>query len=1371
MLSDFINASASGVGKVSPAATSTGTVGTATANRCLVSTTVSENGTLINCADGEKHGESYSKEMLKMRATYQGIGWNFTSDWAMQETESYPYNKAQTAPPVITSDITSGTVMLRGKCISGGRVFVEIGDDMFEADCEGTSWSMRVNPLRSGEIIRINAISPDLSPSYLVIETVKYPGAGTEENPYLVYTVFDFKNIGGEGYYKLMNDLDLSDEKNWTPIGKLKPSVSNIDGDNHTIKGLTVNLGTASYAGLFSNMRNATIKNLNIENANITGGNYAAILCGSMVNVSVENCNLNGEVNGKNYVGAITGSGSGLKVKTSSADVTIVGTTNVGGVAGSLINGSEVYGFNMHANVTGAQNVGGICGNISEDGTIKSTSVAGEITATATNAIVGGIAGINLGTIEDCFATADVQATETSNDGYLGGIVGQNKGVIEKCYSSGELSGQRRAAGISGYNIGASATTKGCVAANDRIRMSGENPIAMRVVGGSSDGAPYPEISDNYASASMMLSFNDVPQDIYDDPYNGLGKPSSTLKERSTYENLGWDFASTWRISGDALPQLVATSNGGGNATGYDNYLTIDPINAYGGDELDFVVNLHNRDDISAFQFDICLPTGITLILDEDGEPIIDRGDRLHRSHSIDYRIYPNGEMRVLIASMSNALINGTDGEVCHIALKVNEHIVNGTYNIMLKNVFLTDDKATNIVGPVTLAPVGILNDWMETSDIKGMCGKNTTLAVSMNNRSEISGFQFDMLIPEGLTIAKNAIGEPDITFGDRSSQPRHEILMKTRADGTTRFIVHSMENNLFDGHNGVAFTVNFDIADAVKPGQYPIEFTNVYLVAPNATSVKAPDFISMLTVDPKKTKGDVNRDGIINTADLSGTTMLLLGKNDDNIDFYCADLDDNNVINAIDFNAEGQLILDSRYNIKQKVAAKISSDDFEKTPNFYVFIEPFTIKPGEEKEIKIMMHNPESPVTNSQFDLFLPEGLDCGLFDDPLDENDFFMECGSRANKRKHTTLGANRQPNGEVRYLIASLTLVEFTGTYGDILIITIKADENVRPGTYSAFMDWMFASDKVASSYMAEKYEFSITVEGEQPETLALRGRIDEDAEEEFNAYLSKNGDITSLDLTGIIGTHSQTPVKFYSANPNMLIFKSKDANIGNTVNVVDEDMNAVEIVLSDGHPFNTELEFTTDRISYSREMTKDKLESIMLPFELNKASIPTKINVFKKYDNDTKRFIFDEDPDNEQLAENTPAIFLSPIDGTLNITANNVSVLPDKNRESAEKYTFKGNYTRMTAPEQWYHPTGKKSFEKVETLMPFRAYAIADETIPELTHSNDGSSGVNAVGFDACSECVIYNLQGIRVRAKIEKLPKGMYIINGKKVAIK
>ncbi len=511
-------------------------------NKAFNKSIIVSNQGVIDVTDDESgsDGMGVSATTLKLKATYVAMGWDFADTWAIQETECYPYFKTQTAPPVITSDVVSGATTISGNCVNGATVILEIDGVKQQKVFGGSSFSFSVEPLQAGHEVRVSAKAEGKEQSYYVTQTVSYLGKGTEADPYQVYTAADLTCAYLKGYYKLMNDIDLSDYINqysptegWQSIGRDGSETIHFDGDGHKISGLWCN-STRDNTGLFSCFADGSIKNLTVETASgkqVKGGNNTGILIGKMINGTITNCRVSGTVADGTPVGGIVGLLDGGKISLSQANVTI--------------------------NTTGKTSyVGGLVGDITS-GEIDQCVTLGTLTATGTESYVGGLVGKNSATVTNCYSNANVNSSYNA-----AGLIAYNYGLVYKCYATGNLFSNNYGAGVIGYNDGSSAVVKNCVAMNNKIDVTYESQSAQgggygqRIIGGIKNSAPAPEMN-NYALKTMQVSVNDLPQMVYDDIMNGVAKAGTELLKQATYQELGWSFTDVWSIAeGDSYPSL-----------------------------------------------------------------------------------------------------------------------------------------------------------------------------------------------------------------------------------------------------------------------------------------------------------------------------------------------------------------------------------------------------------------------------------------------------------------------------------------------------------------------------------------------------------------------------------------------------------------------------------------------------------------------------------------------------------------------------------------------------------------------------------------------------------------------------------------------
>lgn len=751
-----INASTSDVGRIYGIQSSgvIGASGTQEENKSWNKTVVMKAGVAQEIEDGEQNGTGVSETTLKLKATYVGAGWDFTDTWAIQETECFPYFKWQTAPPVITSNVASQATTISGKSVDGGTVYLDIdGEQVQQTTASGNDWSFTVSPLQAGQEVRVYAVSDDKVQSYYTTAIVSYLGSGTEADPYQVYTPADLTMVYQKGYYKLMNDIDLTEWINtnsptegWQSVGREGSQMTQFDGDGHKVTGLWSN-SNRDNTGLFALLSNATIKNLTVEVADgkqVKGGANTGILIGKLINGTIENCHVSGALSDGTPVGGIVGMLDGGKISLCQADLAVSTT------------GANAY-------------VGGIAGESS--GEIDQCVTLGSINATGSSTNAAGIAGKNSGKVTNSYSSMKITSAYCA-----AGVVGYNYGTVDKCYAYGDLKSMNYAAGVVGYNDGTNAKVSNCAAMNNKLDVTYESQsgqsggYGQRILGGMKNNAPSPEMN-NYALNTMQVSVNDVPQKVYDDLMNGVAKTFAVLTSSSAYKGLGWDFSSVWDIeSGKGYPYLKAIGNvteapatlysliymvdgeeyktvqlAEGDAitpeanptkdgytfsgwseipetmpahdvtvTGtftevidpndtdvsqYDNVVFFEKAEAFAGKPLTLSLKMNNTQEITGVQCDIYLPEGMTFAKDEDGYYLAELSTErttTAKTNIFDAVLQSDGALRILASSTKSAAFSGNSGEVATIIINVSENMADGDYPIVIKSIELSDKSGNN---------------------------------------------------------------------------------------------------------------------------------------------------------------------------------------------------------------------------------------------------------------------------------------------------------------------------------------------------------------------------------------------------------------------------------------------------------------------------------------------------------------------------------------------------------------------------------------------------------------------------------------------------------------------------------------------------
>ena len=276
-------------------------------------------------------------------------------------------------------------------------------------------------------------VLPTLINSLHAQTAVAPSGTGTSGDAYQITTLNNLywvtQNSGSWGaYFEQTADIDASTSSGWDggsgflPIGSSGTNFSgNYDGQGYAIDGLTINRSSTFGVGLFGYTDGATISNLGVTNANITGNGYVGGFVGYAENSTISDCYSTGAVTGNSFgVGGFVGINDGTSTIStcySTCSASSSGNQQVGGFVGRnrfYADGSTIQ--NCYAR-----------GAADSDGTLYG----------------GGFAGINNsgGTIINCYSTGTVDATDGGGNPNEVGFSGGNNDTITDCFWDTQTSG------------------------------------------------------------------------------------------------------------------------------------------------------------------------------------------------------------------------------------------------------------------------------------------------------------------------------------------------------------------------------------------------------------------------------------------------------------------------------------------------------------------------------------------------------------------------------------------------------------------------------------------------------------------------------------------------------------------------------------------------------------------------------------------------------------------------------------------------------------------------------------------------------------------------------------------------------------------
>lgn len=273
-------------------------------------------------------------------------------------------------------------------------------------------------------------------------------GTGKEENWVDINTVEDLQKLANtkDGKelaknYRLGRSLDLNGIE-IDGIGSVSaPFTGVFDGQNHVISNVKISRSD-DCTGFFNAIKGATVKNLKLKGANISGTSRVGGLVGYAM-VELDKNNMSG--NEANLIGNCTVTG---KV-TGTADK----NTNTGSTGGLVGENGGAYDkdtlFSIYSavdkchadvEVTGKYKTGGLIGD--NKGNVTKSYALGNVTGTTTT---GGFVGDNDGNIYDCHSEGAV-----NGNGHTGGFAGYSAGEIKTAYSLGNVTGSEYTGGFAG---------------------------------------------------------------------------------------------------------------------------------------------------------------------------------------------------------------------------------------------------------------------------------------------------------------------------------------------------------------------------------------------------------------------------------------------------------------------------------------------------------------------------------------------------------------------------------------------------------------------------------------------------------------------------------------------------------------------------------------------------------------------------------------------------------------------------------------------------------------------------------------------------------------------------------------------------------
>lgn len=247
-------------------------------------------------------------------------------------------------------------------------------------------------------------------------------------------------------------------------------------------------------------------------------------------------------------------------------------------------------------------------------------------------------------------------------------------------------------------------------------------------------------------------------------------------------------------------------------------------------------------------------------------------------------------------------------------------------------------------------------------SEVEFFKGLDMKLPIFMLNDDDITAFQCDIYLPEGLRLKMNEDEDYNITLSERATSS-HSVATSDQADGSIRVAVYSSKSKPFRENIGELFTLDLEYVEGATDPQL-VEIRNIYLSTADEREFNPNNISSVVTIKDY-TLGDVNNDGIIELYDAAYISQYLRKDNPWDFTFPAADTDADGKISIGDLVGVLNIVLGNGI-------VPPTDDDENQTAN------TLSIKDFEgyrTQSVPVSLVNKDR-ITAYQCDIHLPEGL-----------------------------------------------------------------------------------------------------------------------------------------------------------------------------------------------------------------------------------------------------------------------------------------------------------------------------------------------------------------------------------------------------------
>ena len=377
-----------------------------------------------------------------------------------------------------------------------------------------------------------------------------------------------------------------------------------------------------------------------------------------------------------------------------------------------------------------------------------------------------------------------------------------------------------------------------------------------------------------------------------------------------------------------------------------------------------------------------------------------------------------------------------------------------GDYEITVSGGEAQNYDFTYVAGTLTIEPTA--GRQLFASNITAYKGKQVEMPVSLTNEQTIAGFQFDLKLPTGISVAKSG-NSYLASLTSRASGL--DISVSKLESGDYRFVAFSNEANNISGNSGEVLTITLDIPQTVTIGESTITIKNVVLTAivnEASQSVYADNATSTLSVQ-NFTLGDTNGDGFINVTDVAGIVTHVSGQAQTNFNEIAADVNNDGLVDASDVTAEINTV-----KANANVGTGVSSGKL-------LYGNALSAYKGKQIVLPIVLENTQA-MAGYQFDLQLPAGVSLATDGAALTE------------RATGLTLYSNTLATNQYRFVVVSTAGNTIATGDGAVMNLTLNVTDDAANGANTIAISNVILTAKSGnnvSSVYSDQANITLTV----------------------------------------------------------------------------------------------------------------------------------------------------------------------------------------------------------------------------------------------------------------------------------------------------